>query len=375
MKRAKRASLCIGLLSGTSMDGIDAGLFRFGERSCTTLATRSFPWPDELRRELEHMSRHPDECTVDVLGELDRRVGECFRDAALALIAESASDRTAIRAIGSHGQTLRHRPDAPSPFTLQIGDPNVIAAGTGITTVADFRRRDLALGGQGAPLACAFHAWAMSDPEEDRVVLNLGGIANVTLLPAGGSVRGFDTGPANGLLDAWARRHLGAPFDAAGRWAAEGEVDRELLDACLADPFFRRPPPKSTGFEQFNLAWIEAALARLGRTPAPADVQATLAELTATSVADAIREHAPATRRVLVCGGGVHNDDLVRRLRAALAPATLETTAAAGVDPDWVEAATFAWLALRRLEERPGNLPSVTGASRAAILGAVYAGD
>src|SRR5690606_7739432 len=361
------------LLSGTSMDGIDAGLFRFGERSCTTLATRSFPWPDELRRELEHMSRHPDECTVDVLGELDRRVGECFRDAALALIAESASERTAIRAIGSHGQTLRHQPHAPRPFTLQIGDPNVIAAGTGITTVADFRRRDVALGGEGAPLASGFHAWAMTDGTEDRVVLNLGGIANVTLLPAGGGiVRGFDTGPANGLLDAWIRHRRREPSDVGGRWAQSGRVDNELLDRLLADPWFAAPPPKSTGFEHFNRAWVEAALARLGRTPAPEDLQATLAELTARSIAEAVRRHAPGTGRVLACGGGVHNAYVMQRLRDTLAPAAVDTTALLGIDPEWVEAATFAWLALRCLEGQPGNLPSVTGASRPAVLGAIY---
>jgi anhydro-N-acetylmuramic acid kinase len=360
-------------MSGTSMDGIDAGLFRIDARRCGTVATSTLAYPDELRHALERASRNPRECTVDVIGELDRRVGECFRDATERLIAESGADRGAIRAIGSHGQTLRHRPRAAWPFTLQIGDPNVIAAGTGITTVADFRRRDLALGGEGAPLACAFHAWAMADDEEDRAVLNLGGIANLTLLPAGGgTVGGFDTGPGNGLSDAWIRQRRGEPFDAGGRWAASGRPDDGLLDDFLADPYFAAPPPKSTGFEHFNLAWIEAALARLGRTPAPEDVQATLAALTATSVAEALRRHAPATRRVLACGGGVRNDHLMERLREALAPATLQTTAIVGVEPGWVEAATFAWLALRCLEGLPGNLPSVTGASRPTVLGAIY---
>lgn len=355
------------------MDGIDAGLFRIEARRATAIATRSTAYPDELRRELERVSREPRECTVDVLGQLDRRIGECFRDAALALLHESGTPPAAIRVIGSHGQTLRHRPRAPRPFTLQIGDPNVIAAGTGITTVADFRRRDLALGGEGAPLACAFHAWAMADDTENRLVLNLGGIANVTSLPAGGgTVRGFDTGPANGLLDAWIRRHRGQPFDAGGRWAAGGTLDEELLDVLLTDPWFSTPPPKSTGFEHFNLAWVDAGLARLGRTPAPADVQATLAALTVRSIADAVQRHAPGTHRVLACGGGVHNDGLLQGLREALAPISVETTAALGIDPDWVEAATFAWLGLRCLEGLPGNLPSVTGASRASVLGAIY---
>jgi anhydro-N-acetylmuramic acid kinase len=370
----KRASLCIGLLSGTSMDGIDAGLFRIGTRRLETIATLFTPYPDDLRRELERVSRDPAQCTADVLGTLDRWVGECFRDAALALLEASGTGRDAVRAIGSHGQTLRHRPRAPRPFTLQIGDPNVIAAGTGIATVADFRRLDVALGGEGAPLAPAFHAWAMTDAAEARVVLNLGGIANVTVLPpGGGEVRGFDTGPANGLLDSWIRRHRGEPFDAGGHWAASGAVDAGFLGELLADPWFDAPPPKSTGFEHFNLGWVEAALARLSRSVPAADVQATLAELSAASIAAAIRRHAPGTQRVLACGGGVHNEDLLRRLRDALPGIPVGTTAEAGIDPDWVEAATFAWLALRRLEGLPGNLPSVTGAARPAVLGAVYA--
>lgn len=359
-------------MSGTSMDGIDAGLFRIDARRCVTVATRSHPYPDELRRELERASRNPRECTVDLLGHLDHWVGECFGAAAERLVADSGAERAAIRAIGSHGQTIRHQPRAARPFTLQIGDPNLIAAVTGITTVADFRRRDLALGGEGAPLASAFHAWLMSDEHEDRVVLNLGGIANVTILPSkAGEVRGFDTGPANGLLDAWIRHERQEPFDAGGRWAASGRVLPELLQTLLADPYFEAAPPKSTGFEHFNLAWVQAALTRV-QPPAPGDVQATLAALSATSIADAIRQHAPATRRVLACGGGVHNDDLLRRLREALDTVPVETTAAAGVEPGWVEAATFAWLAKRCLDGEPGNLPSVTGAVRSTVLGAIY---
>lgn len=371
----KKQSLYIGLMSGTSMDGIDAGLFRIDERHCSTVSTTSLAYPAQLREELERTSRNPRECTVDVLCHLDQWTGECFCAAAEQLISESGAERAEIRAIGSHGQTLRHRPRAARPFTLQIGDPNIIAAGTGLTTVADFRRRDLALGGEGAPLASAFHEWLMSDERENRVVLNLGGIANVTILPAhGGRVTGFDTGPANGLLDAWIRHDQKKPLDFGGRWADTGRVSRELLDALLADPYFDASPPKSTGFEHFNLAWLEEALSQHETELPPEDVQATLTVLSARTIADALRRHAAATDRVLACGGGVRNDSLMRRLREELGAIPVETTAGAGVEPDWVEAATFAWLAKCCLDGLPGNLPSVTGASRSAVLGAIYHG-
>jgi anhydro-N-acetylmuramic acid kinase len=368
-----KKSLYIGLLSGTSMDGIDAGLFAITEHRCTLKAAIAASYPPELRQALLTASREPESCTVDALGHLDHWVGECFLQAAERLIEKSGVDRGRLRAIGSHGQTLRHLPRAERPFTLQIGDPNLIAAGTGVTTVADFRRRDLALGGEGAPLASGFHRCYLSSRDENRVVLNLGGIANITILPAhGGTVSGCDTGPANGLLDAWIRHTRDEPFDDGGRWAGEGQVDPELLALLLEDPYFARPPPKSTGFEHFNLQWLQQALPKLPRPPAPEDVQATLAALSARSIADAIRRHAPATERVLACGGGVHNEDLMRRLAEALGTVRLDTTAAAGIDPAWVEAATFAWLARRCLDGKPGNLPDVTGASAEAVLGAIY---
>ncbi len=361
-------------MSGTSMDGIDAGLFAIDGRRCTLEAAVTLDYPAELRQALHTATRAPESCTVDVLGRLDHWVGEMFLKAVEQLIAEHGVDRKRVRAIGSHGQTIRHLPRAERPFTLQIGDPNIIAAGTGITTVADFRRRDLALGGEGAPLASGFHRAYLSDPDENRVVLNLGGIANITILPAGGgSVTGFDTGPGNGLLDAWIQHTKQQPFDDGGRWSESGRVDPGLLAQLLADPYFELPAPKSTGFEYFNLGWVQAALSTLSREPAAADVQSTLAALSARSVADAIRRCAPGTDRVLACGGGVLNDDLMRRLDAELAPARLETTAAAGIHPGWVEAATFAWLARRRLDGKPGNLPTVTGASGEAVLGAIYA--
>ncbi|HLU07861.1 MAG TPA: anhydro-N-acetylmuramic acid kinase [Woeseiaceae bacterium] len=367
--------LYIGLLSGTSMDGIDAGLFEIGEHTCTTRSTLSVDYPQDLRAELQHASRHPGSCDVDAVGRLDTWVGECFMQAAQALLDESGVDRAEVRAIGSHGQTIRHLPRADRPFTLQIGDPNIIAAGTGLTTVADFRRRDLALGGEGAPLATGFHKWFLSDPDEHRVVLNIGGIANITMLPPqGGTVFGFDTGPGNTLLDAWVQSRKNLNFDSDGNWAGGGRVSEDLLSALLADPYFRCRPPKSTGFEYFNLAWLQRSLAGVTKLESiwDEDVQATLVALTATTIANAIRQYAPGVKRVLACGGGVRNGLLMRRLKEQLPDAIVESTAGHGIEPEWVEAATFAWLAKRCLDRQPGNLPEVTGASAQTVLGGVW---
>jgi len=275
-----------------------------------------------------------------------------------------------VRALGSHGQTIRHRPHADPPFTWQLGDGNVIAERSGIDTVADFRRRDVAAGGHGAPLMPAFHAALLGSLQEDRAVLNLGGIGNFTLLPRVGDVRGFDTGPANALMDAWCERHTGRAYDAGGAFAASGHADAALLARLLADPWFALAPPKSTGREQFHLDWLQA---RMGEaTISPADVQATLLELTARTVADALQLTQPATRRVLVCGGGVHNAVLMARLAAHLPQAVVESTATHGLDPDYVEAMGFAWLARETLAGRSGNLPAVTGAVGRRVLGVVY---
>jgi anhydro-N-acetylmuramic acid kinase len=362
-------------MSGTSMDGIDAGLFEIKERTCTTKATLSTEYPPALRSELQNCSRNPGTCDVDSLGRLDNWVGECFMQTAEDLIAQNRIARNLVRAIGSHGQTIRHQPRSERRFTLQIGDPNVIAVGTGITTVADFRRRDMALGGEGAPLATAFHKWFLSDPKENRVVLNIGGIANITILPAAaGTVFGFDTGPGNTLLDAWIQSRRDRRYDSNGDWGDRGRVSEELLDVLLADPYFRSTPPKSTGFEYFNLAWLQRSIAHVTKFESlwDEDVQATLTALTARTIAEAVAKHAPGTRRVLVCGGGVHNAGLMRRLREQLPNVVVESTAGYGIDPGWVEAATFAWLAKRCLDREPGNLPAVTGASRETLLGGVY---
>ncbi len=365
-------SLYIGLMSGTSMDGIDAALVDFGDRRCQVITTRRHEYPDDLRNALITATREPEHCTADTIGSLDNWVGEIFRDAALHLIDDALNNAERIVAIGSHGQTLRHQPRLDRPYTMQIGDPNIIAAGTGITTVADFRRRDLALGGEGAPLLPPFHLWLFSDKKVNRVVLNIGGIANITVLRAGrDDVTGFDTGPGNTLLDAWIQTSKGEKFDKDGSWAASGEISSELLELLLADPYFSLPPPKSTGFEYFNLMWLRRAIAETGDVD-DADVQTTLCALTARSIADAINKHAPSSGELLVCGGGIDNNELIRCLDTALPTAKIHSTADFGLEPGWVEAAAFAWLAKRCLDKEPGNLPAVTGAREAAILGAIY---
>jgi anhydro-N-acetylmuramic acid kinase len=365
-------SLFIGLMSGTSIDGIDAALVEFGDRQCQVVATLNHQYPDELRSALMTATREPEHCSIDMVGRLDNWIGEAFRDAAVELIAESKTDAKRIVAIGSHGQTLRHQPRLDRPYTLQIGDPNIIAAGTGITTVADFRRRDLALGGEGAPLLPPFHHWLFSDDKTNRVVLNIGGMANITILPAGSdNVTGFDTGPGNTLLDAWIQVCKGEQFDDAGEWARSGKISKELLELLLQDPYFALPPPKSTGFEYFNMMWLRQALSDTGDID-EADVQATLCALTARSIADAISTYAPETSELLICGGGIDNNELIRWISSALPAVNAHSTADFGLEPDWVEAAAFAWLAKRCLDKQPGNLPSVTGASDKAVLGAVY---
>jgi len=366
----------VGLLSGTSMDAVDAALVEFDGDAPRLLAHHDLPYPDDLRQELAALARPgaADGDALDRLGTADIALGRWFARAVAELLADAGVPADSVTAIGSHGQTVRHRPEGPHPFSLQIGDPNVIAQATGITTVADFRRRDLAAGGQGAPLAPAFHAAVFRHAGEDRAVLNLGGIANLTTLPAGpdGPVLGFDTGPANTLLDAWAQRHLGRPRDDAGAWGASGTVDPTLLARLRGDGYFSRRAPKSTGPEHFHLDWLTE---RLAGSEAPADVQATLQALTATTVADALQDALPGAKRLLVCGGGVHNDAVMARLAEAGAPVAVESTAAYGVDPDWVEAAAFAWLARATLAGRPGNLPAVTGAAAPVVLGGVYPGQ
>ncbi|WP_295920546.1 anhydro-N-acetylmuramic acid kinase [uncultured Xanthomonas sp.] len=326
--------------------------------------------PGVVEQAQRRLGEGGDIASLDALGQLDAEVAIAFAEAALRLLDDAGVAPAAVRAIGSHGQTVRHRPLADPAFTWQLGDGNRIAELTGIATVCDFRRRDVAAGGHGAPLMPAFHAAMLGAAHEDRAVLNLGGIGNLTWLPAHGAVRGFDTGPANALLDAWCQRHRGQPYDAGGAFAASGAVDADLLQRLLADPWFALPPPKSTGREQFHLRWLEACLDT--PAPTPAAVQATLLELTAATIADALLAQQPATRQLLVCGGGVHNPLLLARLQARLPGVQVHSTQAQGLDPDYIEAMGFAWLARQTLAGLPGNLPSVSGARGPRILGALH---
>lgn len=362
----------LGLMSGTSVDGIDAAIVDLSASVPRVVAAYTLPFDPTLRQALLDLAHGQTGNEIEVLGSLDTRLGELFAQAALALLEHNDIPATAIRAIGSHGQTVRHRPSGPAPFTLQIGDPNIVAERTGITTVADFRRRDIAAGGQGAPLVPAFHAMCFRSDKEDRAILNLGGMANLTLLPADphAPVSGFDTGPGNVLLDAWIDKHHGKTFDSDGAWAARGAPLPALLDALLNDEFFRQSPPKSTGRERFHLDWLEQHLQGMSTTPV--DVQTTLCVLTARSVAAAIDTWATRTQRMLVCGGGARNAHLMDLLRSYLPNMHVESTAAHGLDPDWIEAAAFAWMAKETLAGRASNVPSVTGARHPVILGGIY---
>ena len=365
------AELFIGLMSGTSMDGVDAALLDLSSSQPAILATHSHPYPARLHKQLEVALTLTEPLQAD-LTALNNEVGECFAAAANELLQDSCIDASAVIAIGSHGQTIRHEPDTANPYSLQIGNPTIMAARTGIDVVADFRRADIEAGGQGAPLAPAFHKAVFATPDENRVVLNLGGIANITTLAADTlvAVAGFDTGPASTLMDYWAQQHLNTTMDIDGLWAAAGDIDHTLLTQLLADPYFTLSPPKSTGREYFNENWLQKHTAN-HKTSAQS-MQTTLCELTAQSIAAAIQTHAANTRRVIVCGGGVHNHYLMARLKENLQEIPVDSAMAHGVDPDWVEAAAFAWLAKRRLDERPGNIPEVTGASQPVLLGDIF---
>ncbi|MGH8212359.1 MAG: anhydro-N-acetylmuramic acid kinase [Rhodanobacteraceae bacterium] len=370
MPSNERAALYLGLISGTSADGVDAALASF-EPAPRLHVALTHPYPFELRERILELAQGDGATTLDEVGALDAAIGASFAAAAQALLEHARVDAHAVRAIGSHGQTLRHRPYADPRFTLQLGDPNLIAERLRIITVADFRRSDFAAGGQGAPLLPIFHAALFARAGEERGVLNLGGIANLTVLRADRSVLGFDVGPANGLLDAWCGLHTGGAFDRDGEFAARGRVDQALLERLLDDEYFRIAPPKSTGRDHFHLDWLRA---RLGAGASPVeDVQATLLELTARSAVEAVQSHAGDAREILVCGGGVHNPLLMHALASAMAPRPMRSTAEFGVDPDYIEAMAFAWLARERLAGRPGNLPTVTGASGPRVLGGVYA--
>ncbi len=368
-----QGQLYIGAISGTSVDGLDLALLEIS-RTIKVMQAVTVAMPPPLQRTLRELGQ-PGNDDLDTLGRADAALGEFIGMSILEFLADADQQPASVTAVGSHGQTVRHRPAGADPFTLQIGDPNRIVELTGITTVADFRRRDLAAGGQGAPLVPPFHAALFRDREENRAVLNLGGIGNFTFLPADFEtpITGFDTGPGNALMDDWILHARQQPYDRHGEWAASGRVDEELLERLLSDPYLAAPPPKSTGREHFNLAWLNEQLDRhlKGRRISDTDVQATLCAFTAETVAAALRAWGGPVDRVLVCGGGRHNRALLAAI-AARVRCPVETTEEHGVDGDSIEAAAFAWLAHQTLNGQPGNEPAVTGAKGPRVLGAVY---
>ncbi len=362
----------VGLISGTSVDAIDAALVEINQERLELVHAYAEPFPADLKQAVINLTREG-ENEINLMGQLDVQLGELFAKTTLELLRQANIKPREIAAVGSHGQTIRHQPNVAYPFTLQVADPNIIVARTGITTVADFRRRDMALGGQGAPLVPAFHQAIFSDSKQIRVIVNIGGIANVTLLPKSQQqpILGFDTGPGNGLLDQWCQLHQGEHFDYEGRWGAQGQLNEALLSRLLDDPFFQLSAPKSTGREYFNLRWLHEHLSHFSDI-APVDVQATLVELTARTIVAAVRKEALDAYEVILCGGGVHNLFLMQRLKALFAPFSLLRSETFGVHPDWVEAVAFAWFAYRTLNGYPSNVPSVTGASHSTVLGGIY---
>lgn len=367
--------LFVGLMSGTSMDALDAAVVRCSSDTTELLHTLEYPIPGGIRSRINTLSHSgPDE--IEQMGSLDRQLGRLFAAATSALLDQAGLTPDQIRAIGSHGQTIRHRPPSAGhgqdSFSLQIADPNTIAEMTGITTVADFRRRDMAAGGEGAPLAPAFHAAVFGSPGSSRAVVNIGGIANISLLQGQELVAGFDCGPGNTLLDHWIEKHQGEHYDRDGKWSAAGDVDNGLLSELLQHPFLQLSGPRSTGKEAFNLQWLDT-LPGVNALD-PRDVQATLCQFSAQAIADSLRAEALEVDALYVCGGGAHNPDLLRRLAQLLPQIEVGTTAELGVAPDWVEAALFGWLASRTLAGLSGNAEIVTGAAGARVLGAVYPG-
>ena len=356
-------------MSGTSLDGIDAVLAEITESKTRLVAHHYLAYPKDLRLQLLNLhSPQNDELHLTALAA--HQLAHLYANAVQTLLLQAGQDKTGIRAIGCHGQTLRHRPEAG--YTLQIGDAALLTELTGITVVSDFRSRDIAAGGQGAPLVPAFHAHVLRHPTLHRVIANIGGVANITDLPPAGPVRGWDTGPGNMLMDAWIQQHDGAAYDKGGAWAARGNINAPLLDKLLNHDFLGLPPPKSAGREQFNLDYLQTLLSGLHDPIGPVDVQATLLELTAQSLCDAIKKECAGVQEVYVCGGGVHNDALMQRIASLLTPLPVSSTGTAGIDPDWMEALAFAWLARQTMHGLPGNLPEATGARGARILGAIY---
>ena len=369
----RQKNLYIGIMSGTSLDGVDMALVDFSAQKAQMQAATTYPMPENLRQDL--LALHQGTVHLQKLGELQQALGELYADCSLKFLKENQLTKQDIVAIGCHGQTIWHAPSGAYPFTMQIGNPQIIATRTGIPTVADFRNKDMVLGGQGAPLVPAFHHALFFDENYATAVLNIGGISNVSLLSKT-NVIGFDTGPGNALLDLWIEKSLGLPFDKNGDWAKTGKILPNLLAYALSDPYFQLPPPKSTGREYFNLAWLEKIchLAK-AENAQPQDIQATLVEITAQCSAHVLQQWQEAShkpKRLLLCGGGAKNLALVEAFKRLLPQWEITTTAPFGIDPDDVEAAAFAWLAYCRIHNYTSNLPSVTGASQATSLGTLY---
>jgi anhydro-N-acetylmuramic acid kinase len=367
-----KPNIYIGLMSGTSMDSVDAVAIDFQNGHIQMLGNHSHPIPDRLKQDILALCQ-PGLDNVDLYGHTDRALGDLFSAATLALMEKTNINTEQIIAIGSHGQTIRHQPPGTSHgFTLQIGDPNIIAIKTKCAVVADFRRADMALGGQGAPLVPAFHHHYFAEPSKHRIILNIGGIANITILK-NNNCSGFDTGPGNLLLDSWCLKNTGQPFDDKGAWGDTGNLSRPLVDKLKLHPFFKLRPPKSTGRETFNASWLEQQLT--GHTLLAKDIQASLIAFSAETISEAIARIGEPVDDILVCGGGAFNTSLITALKKNITlcgQPKVSSTIALGIDPKWVEACAFAWLAKRRIELKPANIPSVTGASRATVLGALY---
>ena len=361
----------IGLMSGTSMDAVDTAVVDFSEANPQLIAYEQYPIDASVRASIRNINI---KSSIEEVSKQDYLMGELFAHAVNRILNEQGFTPSSIAAVGCHGQTILHLPDDQQPRTLQIGDPNLIAERTGIATTADFRRMDMAAGGQGAPLAPEFHDQVFRKPGVNRVILNIGGIANVSMLPADPSisVSGFDTGPGNGLMDDWCQLHLGQEMDVDSNWANSGEPIDSLLANMLNDAYFDMAPPKSSGRDYFNLGWIHSRITETGLTPKPEDVQATLFELTRKNICDAIQQYLTEAEEIYVCGGGAHNHRLMQSIQETLNGKLVTDTNVLGIDPDAVEAVTFAWLAKCRLEEIKGNSPSVTGAKTNCILGGLY---
>lgn len=368
------SDLYIGLMSGTSIDGIDAALVDLGT-PFKLISTHSEPIDNAIRQRIVELCT-PGSNEIDKLGQLDIDLGKKFANAALNLIRNSGIDASDVAAIGSHGQTIRHRPPESKSnqngFTLQIADPNTIAELTRITTVADFRRRDMAAGGQGAPFAPAFHQTIAPEDIETSAFLNLGGIANITLIHKGELICGFDTGPANGLMDAWIQKNKGEKYDKDGAWAHSGSVNSDLLKELKACPYFAEAAPKSTGREEFNLQWLEGNLHALPDHCPAADVQATLLQLSCETIVEAIDDLPETPEVIYCCGGGTYNSAFIKNLQHLCGNKRIADTLELGIAPDWIEACTFAWLAKLTLSNTPTALNKITGAKNRSIYGGIY---